>query len=313
MHFDHPVFKVLANNDTGSARGHQAGVVIPKELENYFPDVVGTLTPMTPTADVQVQAELFDGEIYKGTVATRYQVQTWGGTRPPERRLTGQLGPIRDLAAGGDVLIFERSLDDRMLFRIRLVKSGSPAFASLAPSLGRRRWGILHPRAVPLGNIELNNALADVLASETTPFSLFGTRPLTTSTSIRRARNHAFRKRLLEIYSGKCAVTGASLVTPEGSNGVDAAHIVAVEAGGTDDPRNGLLLSKDLHWAFDEGLFVINPTRRVEIHPKASAIPTNNLLRSIAGKAIADADPRPLSAHMSALEWHYKKSMSRRP
>ena len=36
--WDFPIFKILANNDTGAAAGHQGGVVIPKDLRVYFPD-----------------------------------------------------------------------------------------------------------------------------------------------------------------------------------------------------------------------------------------------------------------------------------
>ena len=37
--WDAPFFKLLANNDTGAASGHQGGVVIPKELRPYFPSL----------------------------------------------------------------------------------------------------------------------------------------------------------------------------------------------------------------------------------------------------------------------------------
>jgi putative restriction endonuclease len=37
--FDRPMFKRLAPNDTGAAPGHQGGIVIPKDLGPYFPDL----------------------------------------------------------------------------------------------------------------------------------------------------------------------------------------------------------------------------------------------------------------------------------
>ncbi len=40
---------------------------------------------------------------------------------------------------------------------------------------------------------------------------------------------------------------------------LDAAHVIPVEDGGTDDQRNGLLLNAGLHPAFDAGLWAIEP------------------------------------------------------
>jgi len=56
--FDTPVFKVLSNNDTGAASGHQGGFVIPKDLEDFFPDVVGTISATNPTVDIPIDADL---------------------------------------------------------------------------------------------------------------------------------------------------------------------------------------------------------------------------------------------------------------
>ena len=41
---------------------------------------------------------------------------------------------------------------------------------------------------------------------------------------------------------------------------LDAAHIVPVRSGGTEDPANGLLLAASVHRAFDAGLWAINPS-----------------------------------------------------
>ena len=101
--WDSPIFKVLANNDTGNARGHQGGVVIPKDLRPFFPGLAGTTSAAMPTMDHRIKAELFVENTYQGTVNTRYQFQTWRGKRSPESRLTDQLGPLRNSAKGGDV------------------------------------------------------------------------------------------------------------------------------------------------------------------------------------------------------------------
>jgi putative restriction endonuclease len=40
---------------------------------------------------------------------------------------------------------------------------------------------------------------------------------------------------------------------------LDGAHVVPVSSGGSDDPRNGLLLSASHHRAYDKHLWTINP------------------------------------------------------
>ena len=116
--FDRPLFKELAHNDAGRAAGHQGGIVIPKELEDFFPQLSARVTVAAPTNDEQIRAELFVGDEYLSTTSTRYQFQTWGATRPPERRLTGNLSVLRNVAVAGDYLTIERNLADRSLYRL---------------------------------------------------------------------------------------------------------------------------------------------------------------------------------------------------
>ena len=119
--WDAPFFKVLAMNDTGAASGHQGGMVIPKDLRNYFPGLSGTTNIYLPTLDHRITAQLFVNEKFVGTADTRYQFQTWGGERNAESRLTDNLGPLRNRATGGDILIIQRSIDNLELYRLILV------------------------------------------------------------------------------------------------------------------------------------------------------------------------------------------------
>jgi len=138
-----PFFKVLAKNDTGEGKGHQAGVVIPKSLRQYFPPLAGTTSSSQPTIDQRVNADLYEGERFLTAVNTRYQYQSWHDTRSPEARLTDQLGPIHSIAQGGDVLVMQRSKLKNNHFRLVLVKKSSPHFQSLKSTIGARRWGTL--------------------------------------------------------------------------------------------------------------------------------------------------------------------------
>lgn len=138
-----PIFKVLANNDTGSAPGHQGGVVIPEALRQYFPQLKGSVSPQHPTIDQRMKADLFAENVFLATVSTRYQYQSWGGARSPESRLTDQLGPLRNLAKGGDILVIQPRANDSSWIRLTLVRKSCPDYTTLAELTGTRRWGVL--------------------------------------------------------------------------------------------------------------------------------------------------------------------------
>jgi putative restriction endonuclease len=138
-----PIFKILANNDTGAAPGHQGGILIPKALRKYFPELSGAVSGVKPTIDKRLKAELFVEGKFLGTVNTRYQFQTWTDTRSPESRITDRLGPMRDLAAGGDVLVINRSTLSATEYRLTLVRKSSAEFPTIKQLIGARRWGVL--------------------------------------------------------------------------------------------------------------------------------------------------------------------------
>lgn len=70
----------------------------------------------------------------------------------------------------------------------------------------------------------------------------------------RTVRNRQFRKRVLDVYDRRCALTGMQLINGGGRAEAQAAHIMSVEAGGPDVVNNGIALSGTVHWMFDRGL-----------------------------------------------------------
>jgi hypothetical protein len=76
-----------------------------------------------------------------------------------------------------------------------------------------------------------------------------------TQTEVEKAeRDPRFKYMTLCRYSATCAVTALDIPTL-----LEAAHVVPVAKGGSDDPRNGLLLSPTAHRAFDRNLWAIQP------------------------------------------------------
>ncbi|MEJ0014387.1 MAG: HNH endonuclease signature motif containing protein [Actinomycetota bacterium] len=98
-----------------------------------------------------------------------------------------------------------------------------------------------------------NNFIVQENASHGDPV-LFGSRR-TSRTEIERAeRDPVFKFKILKRFEGRCLITSLDVTEM-----LDAAHIIPVASGGTEDPNNGLLLSASVHRALDAGLWAIHP------------------------------------------------------
>lgn len=74
----------------------------------------------------------------------------------------------------------------------------------------------------------------------------------------KKGRDSRFKSDVLHGYYFTCALTGYRLDT-ETTSLVQAAHIHQHADSGNDDPRNGLALTPDAHWMFDQGLWTVRP------------------------------------------------------
>lgn len=75
--------------------------------------------------------------------------------------------------------------------------------------------------------------------------------------AVRGGSASSFRKKVREAYDSRCMFSGQRLPRTDATStaGVDAAHILPWSRFDLDATKNGLCLSKQCHWAFDEGLF----------------------------------------------------------
>lgn len=81
-------------------------------------------------------------------------------------------------------------------------------------------------------------------------------------------RSSAFRRVVVSNYDFRCAATGLRLELEDGSVMVEAAHIHPFSEAGDDDPRNGLALTPDMHWAFDRNLITPDTDYRWRVSRK---------------------------------------------
>ena len=75
-------------------------------------------------------------------------------------------------------------------------------------------------------------------------------------------RSPAFRKAIIQIYDYRCAATGMRVILPSGEALVEAAHIHPFSEAGDDDPRNGLALTPNMHWAMDKNIIAPGPDKK---------------------------------------------------
>jgi putative restriction endonuclease len=124
-------------------------------------------------------------------------------------------------------------------------------------------------------------------------------------------RDRAFREVVLEAYNHTCAATEQQFQYG-GCIEAEAAHIIPKELQGTDDPRNGLALSRSVHWAFDAGLFTISTRYEVQVHPKAyEARHRHFRLLDMDRKQILLPSDTAMRPHPEALEWHRENRFGR--
>lgn len=128
------------------------------------------------------------------------------------------------------------------------------------------------------------------------PFARSAPRARTTLQIARLERDATFKFRLLRRYEGRCAITGVDVDAV-----LDGAHVIDVRHGGTDDARNGLLLTADLHRAMDAQLWALHPeTLRIVTRPQG---PSLDDLQVDADRLRPGARP----PHPSAVEWRFKR------
>lgn len=124
-------------------------------------------------------------------------------------------------------------------------------------------------------------------------------------------RDQAFRNVILDQYDFKCAVTGVKYHS-DNLTEAQASHIIPKSKKGSDDPRNGITLSRTAHWAFDAGVFTISDQFEIVVHPKANLASANKFpILDMNGVQINLPEDENYYPHQEALDWHKKEIFSK--
>jgi len=117
-------------------------------------------------------------------------------------------------------------------------------------------------------------------------------------------RSPAFRRVVTEIYDYRCAATGLRVLLPDGSAMVEAAHIHPFCEARDDDPRNGLALTPDMHWAMDKNLIAPGPDYKWHVSKQLDdRIPDYKMLTELEGKKLFLPKEQRMYPKREVLEW----------
>jgi putative restriction endonuclease len=115
-------------------------------------------------------------------------------------------------------------------------------------------------------------------------------------------RDRAFTEVIQTAYHDTCAMTGLRLINGGGRCEIEAAHIKPVAARGPDSPRNGIALSRTIHWMFDRGILSASDDGEILIAKRLAPNPVLRLLNP--DRRILRPDDPLLIPHQAFLRYH---------
>jgi putative restriction endonuclease len=129
-------------------------------------------------------------------------------------------------------------------------------------------------------------------------------RPITEYLTKRPFRDAAFKHNVRLAYNSTCAMTGIKLINGGGRCEIEAAHIRPIGDGhnGPDSVRNGLALSRTVHWMFDCGL--VSLSNEYKILTAQELIPERVIQLFQPDMEIQLPDNPAFQPHRQFLEYH---------
>jgi hypothetical protein len=108
-----------------------------------------------------------------------------------------------------------------------------------------------------------------------------------------------------QIYNNRCAVRGVSLVK-NNAVGLDACHIMGHAYGGPLLPTNGILMSKDIHACFDQGLMSLDHDNKIIV---SSTIDASSELFKFADTKVKPIAEYEIFSPYSGYVEHHKNTL----
>ena len=124
-------------------------------------------------------------------------------------------------------------------------------------------------------------------------------------------RDRAFRRLVLGAYDYRCAASGWRLIVPESRILVQAAHLIPHSESQDDDPRNGIALTPNFHWALDQHVIAPGPDMRWHVSKVVDKrIADNKPLLDLEGQEIIVPGQQSMRPRKDALEWRLERLLA---
>ena len=124
-------------------------------------------------------------------------------------------------------------------------------------------------------------------------------------------RDRAFRRLVLEAYDYRCAASGWRLIVPESRILVQAAHLIPHSESQDDDPRNGIALTPNFHWALDQHIIAPGPDMKWHLSEVVDErIADNQPLIELRGKDVIVPSKQGMLPRKDALEWRLERLLA---
>lgn len=137
-------------------------------------------------------------------------------------------------------------------------------------------------------------------SGEFDPNSIEDARERTQAAIVRRRGQPAFRRKLLQAYGNRCAITDCDVTET-----LEAAHIVPYHGEKTNHVTNGLLLRADIHTLFDLGLIAIDAKSHRVVIANVLKETAYGELSGVTLRLPEDPASRPSP---DALRWHRQQA-----
>ncbi len=312
------------SGDTPNVRGKY--ILIPRSAWDFFPTLSQGTRNSFCSIRLKQPSDSWVGVIYVWN-NTRYFPEV-GGRNHDERRLYRNNSIDNSLGLDRDVIIgFAKSETSDSDFYVITCKPKTPEYEKITEYLGNgttiltdlEQLQVIAPKFVQGIREEMSND-THTLESEATSvenaeeifedvkkryLTYLGPRvevdgdPFAALSSTFKTQGD-FSLAVRNIYKGKCALR-ESYIFKNHPIGLEAAHVHAKTNGGNFLPTNGILLSTDLHRAFDEGIWTLTDDLKVIVHEQIS----DGLLLQFKNKELAiPSENIHFKPYHGYIKWH---------
>lgn len=277
-------------NADGSLKFHRGRyLLISKDCYDFFPQLSKTV--LNDSTALAILPQHSDEIIYAQYVyhnSKHVDTAFVDGQPRDESRiyLNSNLDNDKKLFAPGDLAVFMKCQDgDVTFYAVNVIPPISADYAFWKSKLSNGNYGIwegephspfheaynLPPTSASIaGDRRVEQA---VESQQAQTMQSLDNDDLTQSLGADLFNSRTFHDFVMNAYGEKCAVT-RRVISCNGFNNLEAAHIMPQAHKGTFLPCNGIAMSRDMHCVFDKGFFTIEDDYTIVVHPDVLRTPS---------------------------------------